>query len=184
MTHVTIDWNVVVTSRPDGFHRARRRLADFGRVQATSYWNVLVMSVPDARALQELVLAAAHQDRAFALALSRLVPVDHKFRFDCRQTFELRLAELAGLIAPALRDRSFHVRMHRRGSKESLSSQAEERVLADLLLGHLAEGGNAGRVVFGDPDCVVALESVDDQAGVSIWSRDDRHRYPWLRFDG
>jgi hypothetical protein len=48
----------------------------------------------------------------------------------------------------------------------------------------LAEDGNGGRVVFDDPDCVVVLESVDNQAGVSVWTRDDRHRYPWLRLDG
>jgi tRNA(Ser,Leu) C12 N-acetylase TAN1 len=85
------------------------------------------------------------------------------------------VAQLAG--------KRFHVRMHRRGMKGRLSSQAEERHLSEVLLAALEEAGTPGRVAFEDPDAVVAVETVGAGAGLSLWSREALHQYPFLKLD-
>jgi hypothetical protein len=43
--------------------------------------------------------------------------------------------------------------------------------------------GNPGRITFADPDAILALETVDCRAGLSLWSREDLQRYPFLHLD-
>jgi hypothetical protein len=40
-----------------------------------------------------------------------------------------------------------------------------------------------GRIAFTDPDAVVAIDTIDDRAGVSLWTRDDLARHRLLRPD-
>ena len=84
---------------------------------------------------------------------------------------------------PELAQKSFHVRMHRRGFKGRLSSPEEERFLDDLLLTALEEVGTPGRISFDDPDATIAIETVGQRAGLSFWRRSDLERYPFLRID-
>jgi tRNA(Ser,Leu) C12 N-acetylase TAN1 len=179
-----IDWNVVVTTQPQGFRTVVRRLGRLGGIETTAYWNVLVMRVPEVRSFPEQLQALTAEDPALAQALSRVVPVMEKFRFQSREGFDRQLRDRSLALVPTLRDKSFHVRMHRRGFKGVLSSQAEERTVAELILAGLSAENAAARVAFADPDFVVALETVDDQAGISLWSRDELRRYRWLRLDG
>jgi tRNA(Ser,Leu) C12 N-acetylase TAN1 len=43
--------------------------------------------------------------------------------------------------------------------------------------------GRPGRINFADPDHVIDIETVGNRAGLSIWSRDDLRRYPFLNVD-
>jgi tRNA(Ser,Leu) C12 N-acetylase TAN1 len=47
----------------------------------------------------------------------------------------------------------------------------------------LAAAGTPGSISFDDPDAIVAIESVGQRAGVSLWTREDLRRYPFLRLD-
>jgi hypothetical protein len=38
-------------------------------------------------------------------------------------------------------------------------------------------------VAFEDVDAVVSIETLDHRAGVSLWTREDLQRYPFLRVD-
>jgi hypothetical protein len=73
--------------------------------------------------------------------------------------------------------------MHRRGFKGRLSSQHEERFLDEVLLEALDTRGKPSRITFEDPDAILALETVDSRAGVSLWTREDIQRYPFLHLD-
>jgi tRNA(Ser,Leu) C12 N-acetylase TAN1 len=80
---------------------------------------------------------------------------------------------------------SFHARLHRRrgDAPVKLSTQAEERYLDDTILERLRELGQPGRLDFQDPDYVIGIETVGERAGMSLWSRDDLKRFPFLRID-
>ena len=80
---------------------------------------------------------------------------------------------------------SFHVRLHRRrgDSPVKLSAQIEERYLNDTILRRLRELGQLGCLDFQDPDYVIDIETVGERAGMSLWSRDDLKRFPFLRVD-
>jgi hypothetical protein len=79
--------------------------------------------------------------------------------------------------------KSFHVCLRRRGFKGPLSSQNEEEFLAGVLMEALEKSGSPGRITSADPDAIITIETVDCQAGLSLWTREELQRYPFLRLD-
>lgn len=75
------------------------------------------------------------------------------------------------------------LRFHRRGPGDDLRTPEIERLFDDTLLDALIEAGTPGIVSFSDPDAVIAIETIDDRAGLALWSRDDLARHRLLRPD-
>ena len=96
---------------------------------------------------------------------------------------EAKAREASLTWIPDLAGKSFHVRMYRRGFKGQLSSQSEESFLDGILLDALNKIGKPGRITFENPDAIIALETIDSRAGLSLWTREDLQRYPFLRLD-
>lgn len=177
------DWNAVVTLIPEGDRDALRVLRDFGEVSKTPFRGVFVMRADlDAVELQEGIRDRLLVDKTLANSVSRIVPVTARFSFASSQEFRARLEAAVEPWADELAGKAFHVRMHRRGHHADLSSQEEEKALGEFLLRRLADQPGT-RVVFEDPDVVIAVETVGEEAGVSRWARDDLDRYELLRFD-
>lgn len=177
------EWNVVVTLIPEGDRDAVRILRDFGEVSKTPFRGVFVMRVePDVYEFQEGIRDLLLVDKTLANSVSRIVPVTARFSFSSAEDFRVKVQGAVEPWAGELTGKAFHVRMHRRGFHGELSSQEEERALGDFLLRRLAEHPDT-RVVFEDPDVVIAVETVGEEAGVSRWSRDELDRYELLRFD-
>jgi tRNA(Ser,Leu) C12 N-acetylase TAN1 len=86
-------------------------------------------------------------------------------------------------LTPKLAGKSFHVRVHRRGFRRQLSARNEEQQLGAVLFEALEAAGSPATVTFGDPDAIVVIETVGERAGVSLFSREDMQRCPFLRFD-
>ncbi|MBZ0157454.1 MAG: hypothetical protein K8I29_14750 [Alphaproteobacteria bacterium] len=177
------DWNVVLSVNERGFQEALRKLRIFGPVSKTRFFNVLVMRVDNVPYLLEALRAWNDEDPHFLSFLSRLIPVTRTFVFQTPAEFESRAREAVLEWAAALGGRSFHVRMHRRGFRGSLSSPDEERFLDRALLERLEQGGNPGRISFDSPDIIIALETVEQRAGLSLWTREELQRYPFIRLD-
>jgi len=174
---------VVATTHEHGFDRARQLLAQFGEVFRTDYFNVLLLVPDDPDSFPDRFAAMVRNVPRVMEALSRVMPAQQGFRFGGPEEFEKKARDIVLGWAPRLRGKSFHVRMHRRGFKGHLSSQAEERFLDEALLAQLEVEGAAGRIDFDDPDAVIDVETVDDRAGLSFWTRDDLQRYPFLKVD-
>jgi tRNA(Ser,Leu) C12 N-acetylase TAN1 len=64
--------------------------------------------------------------------------------------------------------------------KGILSTPNEERYLDETLLQALSAAVTPGHIGFDDPDFVVHIETIDRRVGLSLWSRDDMRRYPFL----
>jgi hypothetical protein len=47
----------------------------------------------------------------------------------------------------------------------------------------LREAGTPATLSFSDSDAVIAIDTVDDHAGVGIWAREDLMRHRLLRLD-
>jgi tRNA(Ser,Leu) C12 N-acetylase TAN1 len=84
---------------------------------------------------------------------------------------------------PRLAGRTFHVRLHRRGSRRALRSPDVERGLDDALLEGLRNAGTPGTLSFSDPDAVIVIDTIDDRVGISLWTREDLARHRLLRPD-
>ncbi|HEY5513490.1 MAG TPA: hypothetical protein VIK40_07590 [Geomonas sp.] len=177
------DWNVVITVHEDGYNQARKILERYGRVERTDYFNILLMQIADYSPFLEALLQEAQRDPDSVSALARVMPVIVTFEFQTPAEFEDKARQAVRVWLPTLGGKSFHLRMHRRGFKGKLSSMDEERFLDTYLLEALEMAGTPGHIAFDDPDAVIALETVGQRAGLSLWTREELERYPLLHLD-
>jgi tRNA(Ser,Leu) C12 N-acetylase TAN1 len=177
------DWNVVISVREGGYSAARDLLRDFAEVGRTHYFNVLVAKAADPRALLETLCELSATIPDIPNFLARVVPLAVTFNFDSAEQFETHAREAVLQWADTLAGKSFHVRVHRRGFKKELPSPKEELMLAEVVLKTTQRAGSPATISFDDPDAIVAVETIDNRAGMSLWSRDDLSRYPLLGLD-
>lgn len=178
------DWNVIVTVKGKaGFTWTCELMEEFAHIERTAYYNVLVMRVDDITAFSDWLAAEIAESPAILTYVSRVVPAQEAFNFSSIEEFEQKARGTAMLWAPCLAGRSFHVRMHRRGFKGRLSTPEEERFLDDTLLDALSRAGTPGKIDFDDPDAIIGLETIDNRAGMSLWSCGELERYPFLGLD-
>lgn len=178
------DWNVVVTVS-DRFARrhAQRGLEKFGKIETTGFHNVLVMEVDDIVALMRSLSDLMGRDMTLINDISRLMPAQETFEFRSREEFDQKASAAILGWADRIAGKTFHIRLHRRGMGDQLSSLSEEKQLDTALLDKLVEMGQPGRIDFSDPDCVIDIETVNNRAGLSLWTREDLRRFPFLMVD-
>lgn len=178
-----IEWNAVATAGSPDVWRARALMERFGEVETTPFRGVFVLRVDDANAFLAEYAERYRVDPRLAECLGRVIPLTETFDFASPDAFEAEAKRIAIGFAPQLAGKSFHVRMHRRGFKGEFSSQAEEQFLDEVLLNELERLGQPGRISFDDPDAILDVETVGERGGLSLWSREDLERYPFLKLD-
>lgn len=177
------DWNVVVSIYQTGIKRTIRALQELGPVERSPYYNVLVMRVDEPMALLEAVEKLTEERPALYDAISRVAPAMHAFEFGSAEEFKEQARSILLEWRPRLAGHTFHVRLHRRGARHDLPTPDTERFLDDALLDAMAAVGKPGKLSFTDPDVVIAIDTVDERAGMSLWTRDDLARHRLLRPD-
>ena len=176
-------WNVVVNLHEHGFKRAFKLLQGLGAVYTTEFLNVLVMEVSNIPRFLETLKAWVAEDSNLLQILARVVPVTTTFSFQSPAEFETKAKEAVLPWVEQLAGKSFHVRMHRRGFKGRISSPESERFLDRILLEELVKMGQPGQISFEDPEAIIVVETLGQQAGLSCWSREDLQCYPLLKLD-
>jgi tRNA(Ser,Leu) C12 N-acetylase TAN1 len=175
------DMIAVATAFPEAYNRARDLLAQFGHVSRTDYYNVLILVPDDPGSFMERLAAMVDNVPEVMNVLSRVMPCTDTFLFADPAEFESAACEIVRGWIPRLCGKSFHVRMHRRGFKGRISSLEEERFLDETVLSATTDEGAAARIDFEDPDMVIDVETVGNRALLSIWTREELRRYPFLR---
>jgi len=178
-----LQWNVVVTAHEHRYRHAREFLLPLGEVEGTDFYNVLVMQVAEPSTFLELLGHELEAQPEYLPTLARVLPVSETFRYQSAEEFERNAKEAVLGWCQQLAGACFHVRMHRRGFKGRLSSMEEERFLDHYLLEVMAERGDTGKIGFTDPDWIIALDTVGQRAGLSLWSRAQIQHYPLLKLD-
>lgn len=175
------DWNVVAIVARDRFKAACDLLQPLGPVKRTHFYNTVVMKAADVPALLETMRewTAKYPDASEVLA--RLAPTSDRFRFETAEEFESKAREALFRFLPQLAGKRFFVRVHRRDLHSRFSESEAEHSLGSALFDELKKRGTPGRVDFHDPDAIVDVETVDDEAGVACWTREDLQRYPFLK---
>lgn len=177
------DWNVVAIVREEHYHKALEFLSEFGPAVKTGFYNIVALKVTDYRRFLDEVAAKMADRPEQGELVSRIVPVVTTFSFHSPEEFEEKARTAVSAWIPSLAGRSFHIRMHRRGFKGRLSSMQEEQFLDGYLLQALETYGQPGRITFDAPDAVLVVETIGTQAGLSLWTREELHRYPFLKLD-
>ena len=174
---------VVATTLPDGYKRAKDLLSQFGEVFETDYYNVLIVVPKEPGGFLDRFAAMVGNVPEVMDVLSRVMPSAESFFFSDPEEFERKAREVVLGWVPRLGGKTFHVRMYRRGFKGRISSQHEERFLDEALLAALEREGAPGHIEFDDPDAVIDVETIDNRAALSFWTRADLERYPFLKVD-
>jgi len=177
------DWNAVVSIYQDGFRRALRTLQEFGQVERSPYHNVLLMKAEDPVALLAAIEDKTEKSTALYDAISRVAPALRSVAFHSAEELRENLKPILFEWAPRLAGSSFHVRLHHRGGRLELRTPDAERLFDDLLLEATKAAGTPARISFTDPDAVIAIDTVDDRAGIALWTREDLARHRLLRPD-
>lgn len=176
-------WNIVITIQEHFFQQAWRCLKPFGVLAKTDFYNVLVMQTVDTQQTLQQLQKKLTADAVLQTAISRVMPVTHGFTFQSTEQFETQARAVVETLLPKVANKTFHVRMHRRGFKGRLSTIEEEKFLDTFILDQLKQSGSPCKINFDNPDVIIAVETVAQQAGISIWSREDIERYPILKLD-
>ena len=180
---VMIDWNVVIQVHEHSFSRAYLLFEKFGAVFQSDFEDILLMkvaSIPDFLAAFKARMA---EDPSLEVVASRIVPVTTTFSFQSQPEFETRAKAVVSQWLPRLAGKKFYVRMHRQGLKDRLDRQQEETFLDLAIIEELAKIGKPGQISFIEPDAIIAVETISQQAGLSYWTRQDLQQYPWLKLD-
>ncbi|MEJ2697467.1 MAG: THUMP domain-containing protein [Candidatus Sulfobium sp.] len=177
------DANAVVNLNARGLKQAVRVLGVFGPIRKTGFFNVLLLKADDVPGMLESLKEIMARDPGSLAFLARIIPVSHTFTFQTPEEFEKKAIEMVIEWVDALEGKSFHVRMRRRGFKGKMSGMDEEQFLDRLLLDALEEKGSPGRITFHNPDAIIAIETVGQWAGLSLWLREDLERYPFVKLD-
>lgn len=177
------EWNVVITCRPHAFEEVCRRMREYGTVRRTDYFNVLTLAVDEPSTFLESLRIRIDKEPEFLAMLGHVVPVTKRFRFQSRESFETQAREAVESWVTVLAGKRFHVRMTRRGFKHRISSQEEEQWLDQVLIQRILKSATDSAIDFHDPDYILAIQTVGQWAGLSLWSREDLKRYPFLGLD-
>jgi tRNA(Ser,Leu) C12 N-acetylase TAN1 len=177
------DWNVVVTIYQAGFRRALRACQEYGQAERSPYHNVMVMKVEDPIALLRDVERRTEENPGLYDAIARVAPAARAFDFQSAEEFKQGVLSIMFEWLPCLKGRPFHVRLHRRGPNLDLRSQDAERYFDDAVIDATGKAGLPARISFGDPDIVIVIDTIDDRAGLAMWTREDLARHRLLRPD-
>jgi len=183
MGRVVKDWNLIVTIYQQGFRRALRALQDIGPTERSPYHNVLVMKVDDPLAVLEAVERLTEERPALYDAIARVAPAMHTFDFSSAESFKDNAKSIVLDWFSSLTGKSFHARLHRRGPNLDLHTPDAERLFNDVIMAATTKAGMPARISFTDPDAVLVIDTVDDRAGLALWTREHLSRHRLLRPD-
>lgn len=173
-------WNVLATSlegRRDALLIALRGL---GRFRRGGYRNVVVGRVDDVGAFLVAIRDALATEPLLPTALAKVVPVETTVRFDATNAVDV-FAAAAEPMLERLAGGTFFVRLERRGLKGRLHTPTVERALGDRVWQALEARGGTPRVDFRDPDAVLVVETVGDEAGIGVLTRPLRAEFPFVK---
>lgn len=177
------EWNVVVSVYQEGFRRALKVLRQLAPTERGNYYNVLIMKSDDPVALLAAIEKKTEEDPALYDAISRVAPAIRSFEFHSAEDSAEQAKQIIAEWSQRLAGRTFHVRLHRRGTKYDLATQDTERLFDDAILDTTARAGARAKVSFTEPDAVIAIDTMDDRAGLALWTREDLARHRLLRPD-
>lgn len=154
-----------------------RILNRYGEFKRTQFRDVLLGHVDDTA---EFLDALEREEPERLRSLSQVVPLEKDFYFELSDIME-KLTDALSPYIEQLENKSFHVRVSRRGHKGEISSLEIEKELDAFIMGTLAKAGKAAKVDFDDPDLIIIVETIGNWAGVGLISREMKERCHFVR---
>ena len=178
-----LDWNILIGVRQHSFSPAYLLFEEFGTVYQSNFENILLMKVDSIPEFLETFNQRLLEDPSLTKLTTRVAPVTTTFSFQTQEEFETKAKKAVLEWVPKLEGKKFYVRMHRKGMKDRIDRHEEETFLDLVILQELEKIGNPGQIGGLDPDVIIAVETISQQAGLSCWTREDWQKYPWLKLE-
>jgi tRNA(Ser,Leu) C12 N-acetylase TAN1 len=176
----SVDWNVLVTLPEATYREARQYLSRFGTIRRSPYFNVITLKVDDTASFLREFEADVEKTPGLLNFVSHVMPAQATFDFVDLADFQKQAREIAVGWLNRFAGSRLHVRLHRRGFKGVISTPKEERFLDEAIIAALEKQGTPGSIDFEDPDTVIQIETIDGRVGMSMWTRDELRRCPFL----
>ena len=173
-------WNVIATALEGQRDLLRLALKRLGRFRGSGYRNIVIGEVPDPLAFLPQVAEAMAASRHLQMSLGKLLPIERVVPFTAVDAVET-LAAAAEPFLDRLAGGTFFVRMERRGLCNEVHSSETERAVGACLVAALEKRGCVPQVRFKDPDHVVVIESIGEEAGLGLIPRAMRTAFPFVR---
>ena len=177
----TPTWNLLVTSMEGQREELLGRLRTLARFRRGGFPNVLVATVDDARAFLGVLDQTCERLPAMRGAIGKAIPIERTLRFAGPETFADDVTAALETLLERIAARTFFVRIFRRGFRGSIDSTRLEGELGARLVALLEARGEHPRVRFDDPDVVVSIETLRDEAGIALLDRELRAAHPLIR---
>ena len=176
------NWNVLVTVLPTrgGTHALLGALSSLGEFHGTSFKDVCVGRVEDQEKFFGALLDAMHSGKRWFRHVGRVVPIAHTFQFTVESLVE-QLTEAVTQLAREIRGGTCFVRLERRGLHGEVHTTDLEHAVADHLFSLVQAQGGSLRTSFHDPDYIFVAETLGNECGVGLITRDLRARFPFIR---
>ena len=176
-----VGWNVLASAKEGKFQDALHVLHKFGHAWSTNFYNVIALKVVDIdtflNEFKQFNRRHSYADQVF----SRIAPAKKIFHFSNIEEFENEVEAYMRTRTGDLNLNTFCLRIHRHGSEQEIPSrQSEERFLAKKLLEKLWEKDMNADVDFDAPDFVLDIETLNGQAGISLWSKNELKDAPFI----
>lgn len=174
------EWNVVLTSHPNQERRLLQELVGLGEFQPSGFREVIIGLVGDLNTFLETLRHRWQKQPFLPEILSTVIPVRAMFPFTTADLMT-RLQEHLTPLAQEIGDRSFYVRLKRRGHKGELHSQEIEQALDRFLTEEITTLGFSPVIDFTEPQCIVVVELIHNQGGVGFMTQEHKARYPFIK---
>jgi len=176
------DWNIIVTALPGIRHQHRllQGLNLLGEFHPCEFKDVCIGRAENTERFLESVRQAIETGAEWTHDLGRVIPVEQTFLFT-PETLEEQLKQAITPFAARIKDGSFYVRLERRGMLGSIMSPEVERAVADFLFTLAENQGKQLHVSFTDADYIVVAETIGNQCGIALITRDMQMRYPFVQ---
>ena len=176
------DWNLILTVVPGPRHvrQVLDQLGRLGRFRPSSFKDVCIGQVDDVERFLEAVRSARADAEGWANLVARVIPLQRVFTFT-PESLATKLEEAVAPFVEGMQSGSFYVRVERRGLAGKIPTQQVERAAADHLFGLAQARGIHLATDFDNPDYVVVAETLGEQCGVALITRELSSRYPFVQ---
>jgi tRNA(Ser,Leu) C12 N-acetylase TAN1 len=152
-------------------------LSRYGEFRGSGYRYVVLGRVEDVDDFLEHLETMRRENPGKPRSLSQVVPVDRTFQFDLSD-FNDKLKEVISPYMELMENKRFCVRVKRRGHKGEISRLEVEKEMDAFIPEALDKTGKQTRINFEDPDKIIIVETIGNQAGVGLTTREMKEKYP------
>jgi tRNA(Ser,Leu) C12 N-acetylase TAN1 len=174
------EWNVLVATHRGQEKKSLRFLSQHGEFKSSGFKDVLLGHVEDVNLFLDKLELMRQENPGRMSSLSQIVPLERTFSFKLSDLLD-KLKETVSPYIEKVADKTFYVRVKRRGHKGEISSQECEKEIAEFVLDHLEKAGKQAHVRFDDPDVIIVVEMIANWAGVTSITREMKEKYPLVK---